>query len=323
MTHTWSFSNSHLFRRCQRQWFFKTVWANALAKDPRRHEAYVLSKLRTVAAWRGSLVDHVVSRRVMPALLKGWSISQESILDYARTLFNDQFQFALAHRIREPGITPSEAGEAFAAFHAVEYETGVGEIEKAQAWKEVHLALSNLLEMSDFLKLLRTAEHLIPQRTLTFSHYGTTVRAVPDLIAFFNNRPPLIVDWKVHAYASQDYRLQLACYAISLTSCDAHRDFPLSLGLYKTTDIRLLEVQLLRAQHREYTLTDLDVADVSTFISQTAMQMALALGSGSHNQLTPFDLPATTRPDACQNCNFRSLCWEESKWQEWKQTSFL
>src|SRR5437763_1658057 len=92
----WSFSNSHLFKKCQRQWYFKTHVANANAKKiPLQREAYLLSKLQSIAAWRGSVVGHVISRRVVPALGNGWNISLAKTLEYARTVFDAQLDFAL------------------------------------------------------------------------------------------------------------------------------------------------------------------------------------------------------------------------------------
>src|SRR6266511_1499673 len=106
----WSFSNSHLFKKCQRQWYFKTHVANANAKKiPLRREAYLLSKLQSIAAWRGSVVDHVIGRRVVPALNNGWGINLANVLSYAKSVFDAQLRFARQHRIREPGMSVAKA----------------------------------------------------------------------------------------------------------------------------------------------------------------------------------------------------------------------
>ena len=72
------------FRRCQRQWCYDALVASAHAKhgSPRR-EVHLLSQLQSVAAWRGNIVDHVISRRLIPALEKGWDIRPAALLDYA------------------------------------------------------------------------------------------------------------------------------------------------------------------------------------------------------------------------------------------------
>ena len=319
----WSFSNSLMFRRCQRQWYFKTHVANANAKKiPLQREAYILSKLQTIAAWRGSVVDHVISRRIIPALNNRWEISLTKTIAYAREIFNAQLQFAKQHRIREPGMSAVKAGDEFAAFHAVEYGAEISDEEITRAWEDVQRALTNLIGMRDLFALLSTSSKLIAQRALTFSYFGVTIRAVPDLIAFFRNSPPLIVDWKVHTFGVQDYRLQLATYAVALVRCEPHKDFPPAGSPYAPLDVRLFEVQLITNQQREYTLTELDVEEIDSYIADTAMEMILADGENGKGPPRPFDYPVTQFPETCRKCPFRAPCWEEHLWQESKQISF-
>jgi hypothetical protein len=320
----WSFSDSRTFRKCQRQWFYKTHVASPKAtKDPVRHEAYLLSRLQSVAAWRGSLVDHVISSQIVRSIKNKWDLNPTRIMEYAKTTFDQQLDFARQHRLRESGMSPAKTGNAFAALYAVEYGLELTEAEIATAWADVRTALINLLEMSQLLGLLRSAKDLIPQRTLTFSHYEATVRAVPDLIAFYDSRAPLIVDWKVHAFGSIDYRLQLACYAIALTRTKLQKDFPAELAQYDATDIQLLEVQLLTQQQREYVLSKSDVEEADAFIVKSSAEMALALGDQLYEQASPFDLPVTDNPETCQRCSFRRLCWKEPTSWDLKQMSFL
>jgi len=307
----WSFSSSRTFRRCQREWYFRSHVANAIARDPIRHEAYLLSKLQSIPAWRGDLVDHVISRRVIPTLKNKWSLNPARIRKDARETFEQQLAFARQHRLREAGMSPTKAGDAFAAFMDIQYGVEVGEDKLTQAWQDIELALNNLFQMQELLTLLGSASDLIPQRPLSFSQDGITVRAVPDVIAFFSSAPPLIVDWKVHTYGTHDYRLQLMCYALALTRCKPHKDFSPSLSRYAATDIRLIEIQLLTNRQREYHLSDADVAAVETHITHSADQMALAIGDCSNGELSAFDFAVAQNPDACQRCPFRLLCWEE------------
>ena len=138
-----------------------------------------------------------------------------------------------------------------------------------------------------------------------------TVRAVPDAIAFFDEAPPLIVDWKVHTFGLKEAWTQLATYAIALMSCDPHKDFPAMLGRWCVKDARLAEVQLLTNQVRRYTLTEEDVGRTNTYIAQSVTQMLLATEGRKRDQLQASDFPAAADPDVCQRCPFRKLCWEE------------
>ncbi len=320
---TWSFSDSRIFRNCQRQWFYK----EHVASDNPRHalgfEAFLLSKLQSVAAWRGNIVDDTIEKDIVPILRRGRTPDPDRVLENARKRFDTQLDFARQHRLRERGMTPTKAGDAFAAFYAIEYHQELPDADIVRAWNEVVTALTNLLSMGWLLGTLRIAEALIPQRTLAFTIGETTVRAVPDLVAFFSNQPPLIVDWKVHFFGTTDYRLQLLCYALALTQCTPHKDFPESLADYDATDVRLVEAQLLTGQLREYSVSDSDVDEVELYIFQSATEMMMAIDGDGNRQTNPYDLPPTEYPENCQRCAYRSLCWKESSPWDTRQMSLL
>ena len=75
----WSVSTAKMFERCQRQWFYKTKVANAVAKDEVRQLAYRLSKLQSISGWRGNVVDQVLSSEVIPAIERGRPTSLVSV----------------------------------------------------------------------------------------------------------------------------------------------------------------------------------------------------------------------------------------------------
>lgn len=89
----WSYSASRSFRQCQRQWFFKNVVASARAKDPFRKRAYLLSKLQSVSAWRGRIVDDVISNLIIPQLNRGNLVSLREAKNRARDLFDDATEY--------------------------------------------------------------------------------------------------------------------------------------------------------------------------------------------------------------------------------------
>jgi hypothetical protein len=74
-------------------------------------------------------------------------------------------------------------------------------------------------------------------------------------------------------------------------------------------DIKLVEVQLLRGEIREYRLSQGDIDDTENYIEMSATEMGLALGDGDNHD--PFDFPPTNNPDVCSRCVYRSLCWEK------------
>jgi hypothetical protein len=318
----WSFSASKQFLRCQRQWYFKNFVASPQAKrEPIRKEAYLLSKLDSVFAWRGKVVDKVITEYVVPPLHFDGPLNKQHVLQQGRNLFERQLAFAKADRLREPGMVVSRAGDDFAALRDIETEGKVSESLIARAWDDVETALLNLLAMEDLIEDLRTARALVAQRPLSFALDGPTsrsiaVKAFPDLISFFDDRAPLIVDWKVHAFGRVDYRLQLVCYALALTRCKPHSDFPASLSQYSPTDIDLLEVQLLTNRQRAYKLREDDVYEFEAYVAETATLMELAVSTSEDDILTPWDLPVARYPEACASCPFPKICWEDSIWKK-------
>lgn len=308
----WSFSSSRLFKKCQRQWFFKNHVANALAKDAFRKEAYYLSKLQSVVAWRGGIVDTILSDTVIPTFRRGQTPRLNSTLRQARALFDEQFAFAQQRRIREPDMTQKRGGTAYAALHAVEYGEPITDDDLSRAWNDIEQALTCFFEMDDLVKLFQASSQTITQRALSFSYNSLPVRMVPDVIVFHLRQPPTIIDWKVHTFGMQNYRLQLASYAIALTQCKPHADFPRMLSKYSAHQVNLLEVQLLVRMQRQYVLTETDIESVYSYIARTAREMDLALNGETQKTLSPFDFPAALDPDNCQRCPFRALCWESN-----------
>lgn len=306
----WSFSDSRTFAKCQRRWYFDAVRGYWTQKDPLRWEAYLLSKLQTVSAWRGQLVDLTITTTFVPALNSRQPPQLHRCLTRARELFNTQRDFALRHRVRETGMVPSKH-PAFAAFLPLEHGEQVTDESLAQAWADIEQALTNLFGMTALLETLQGANLCVAQRALTFDHEGVSVRAVPDLIAFFPDRPPLIVDWKVHTFGTKDYWLQLVTYALALSRCKVHRDFTRFFNGCEPTAIRLVEAQLLTNQVREHTLDEDDVGEVEDMIAESAARMALALDGRKHPALQAADFPVTQWPENCAGCPFRRPCWEE------------
>jgi PD-(D/E)XK nuclease superfamily len=306
----WSVSTAKMFERCQRQWFFKTHFANAKAKDEIRQLAYRLSRLQSLSAWRGSVVDQVLSREVMPAFERGWPMPAETALASAMARFDRQLEIGRAHHLHQPGLRLRD--EDFVAFHRLEYGECLSEREIEQAREEVRCAIANFFSMEELTARLNAADRLITQRSLNFTHADTCVRAVPDLIVFKGNAAPAILDWKVHAFGRRDAWLQLAVYAAALTRCNPHRDFPFVAGQLSETKIELLEVQLLTRTVRSHHLTEEQIACADVYIAQSAESMLLAV-DGMNDKLSslpPTDFPATRYASVCERCPYRSLCWE-------------
>ena len=173
--------------------------------------------------------------------------------------------------------------------------------------------MENFFLMDELIARLRSAERLITQRSLSFARADTSVRAVPDVVAFNRNAAPTIIDWKVHVFDGATPGSQLAVYAAALARCNPHKDFPPAAGQLRETDIELLEVQLLNGTIRPHRLAEeARSRRADAYIAQSADSMLLATAeiNGNAARLPATDFPATRYASVCERCAYRSLCWE-------------
>jgi hypothetical protein len=306
----WSYSASRIFRKCQRQWYFRNVVANGRAKDPFRRRAHLLSKLQTVSAWRGQIVDDIISKVIVPGVNRRSAVVLRDAKALARDLFERQLDFALGHPINDPDLCIGDEGEDFCLFYGMEYGAPPSTDEFEQAWWEVEQALANLYRMDPIRDALKTSEYAVAQRSLQVPLIeGVTASAKPDVIVFLKTDPPIIIDWKVHAFGENDAWLQLAIYAIVLSRAK-HKDFPPDFGCI-ADQIRLLEVQLLTGLVREHSLDADQIEDAEDYAVESAYEMHCLVDERKSVDVDIDDFLPAVSEETCQTCQFRSLCWEK------------
>lgn len=306
----WSYSAGRAFAACARRWFYRAVVAHHAAKDPVRRKAYLLGKLDSLASWRGRLVDETISERVVPGLAARRVPELPELLSVARERFEAQLAFALTCRLHDPDLKPAREPD-FLALTEVEAGVPPGEAELAGLWEGVETALRQLLEMQELLEHLKRARLLLPQRPLAYALVlpdaeRVTVRAVPDLLAFYRDAPPLIIDWKVSARGATRHREQLTGYALALGKSRGQPGLPpFRAGVAET---ELVEVQLLTGERRRYGLhdADLEAAEVQAAASAARMRALLENRRGDPD---PHAVPPTTDLKRCDGCAYRELCW--------------
>lgn len=305
----WSPSAARTFAACQRKWFYSNFFAYWGAKDKLRKEAYYLKQLQSIHAWRGSLVDKVISRKIVPAMNTGPMPSTEEVTDYAMQLAEIQLEFGKKSKHRQPGITKTNTKDEYCALFDVEYgDLAHDAVEQAK--KEITISIQNLMGSAPFSYVTKENSHVIDQRSLPFVFDGITVSCTPDLVAFFENEPPMIIDWKVHAFATHESRMQLALYAAALSRTNPHKDFPENF-ITKENNVRLMEFQLLKNKPREYSLSEEDILDVEDYIFQSITNMRRACDWKEPKMFDPSDFQTARKPDECSRCGFKKLCWKD------------
>jgi len=307
----WSFSSYRQFTKCQRQWFFKNILASSRANDPLRKEAFYLSQLKSISAWRGAVVDKTISDSAVNRIRRKESLTLDDLLSHARHLCRRQFDFAKARKYRN-GQAKGVSGDDFCALFAFEYGNPVSNEELKDAWAEIETSLSNFLNNARLISMLKSSKMLVTQRALTFQVNGVTVRGVPDLILFFESEPPHIFDWKVHAFGSKAYDIQLLVYAVALARSKPHKDFPAPFHAYPPEAIRISEYQLLLNVVRDYSVTQERVMELEELMAESILEMDLSGALDRGGNLKMGDFETTRFPENCQTCGFKRICWEEN-----------
>ncbi len=310
----WSISKAKLFQSCQRKWYFTNIARWNAKKKPIKREAYLLKSLQSIQAWRGSLVDMVIEKRILLPIYFGNPIpNEDSVISYALSLADKQLNFGINKRHLEKGMTKSKAGEEFAAFFDVEYNGGLDPDKIEHAKQEIKTAIQNFYKLPILPELTDPNTKLIIQRSLKFPYNGFNVTAIPDLIIFKEGKPPHIIDWKVHEGRYTDYWQQLTVYAYVLNqvaNLKAHKDFPRSFvsDIPDPQTYSITEYQLLKGISKPYTISQEDINHVEDLIHITGEWMQEY--SEEIETLSPKDFQTTLFPASCVACSFKKLCQE-------------
>lgn len=305
-----SYSEVRQFHACQRKWFFKNRYASWNAKDPMRREAFVLSKLQSLSAWRGSLVDSVISEFLIPGLQSRSSrCSLGDTLRAARTRFVEQRGFALAHRVRETGMRVSHNRAAFAAWHDVEYGSPPSDETLDRLWNEIELALRNAYAMEEIFSTLYQCK-VVAQPRLFYQSDTFKLAANPDVVAFDLARVVRIIDWKVHFFGLHSAKQQLALYAGVLNRGSPTYSYPFDPRSLPVESYVLTEVQLLQGKVYNYAVTEDDVDEVFDDVFGGVQTMQLAVRDESTNLKAREEFLVTRWPEYCERCSFKKLCIE-------------
>jgi hypothetical protein len=260
-----------------------------------------LARLVNLKAWRGKIVDYIISDYVIPSIGQGKPADLESSLQKAGSVYQRQQLLGL-QKIENDDTK-------FYGFLEVEY----GEIPQTEAfdeaWEDIKSALNTFFSNSFILEALNNAIILKAQKTLSFKSFGVSVSAIPDVICFYQNKAPLIIDWKVHSNPIGNYWKQLGLYSLALTSCNPHRDWPPLPDGLTPSDISLVEMQLLTNTVRLHAVTMDEIEDLEEMIAISSNEMSLATGEKATKQLLPVDFPSTDYSEVCEFCPFKKLCW--------------
>lgn len=309
----WSFTKSRMFTKCPRKWYYSEIMASPTSRNPLRREAYLLKQLQSLHAWRGSLVDTVIEKLIIPRIKSKNLPSEDDAITFSMDLMNRQLEFGKEGKHRCRNTTKSSVGDEYCAFYDVEYNGELDEKTLHDAREDVMVSLRNLLH-SDFLReIMKNSLYITAQRWINFQFENMNISCTPDLLVFFPDNPPLITDWKVQTFANADYWLQLGVYGVALSRTKPHKDFPESIEtqLKDPTTFRLVEYQLLKNKQREYSISPEDVADIYDYIFRSCMEMNRLVNGKKYDRLNIDEFQTARSPEICERCKFKKLCWRK------------
>lgn len=310
----WSYSSARAFAQCQRKWFYSYVMAppSGRIKDEERLRARRLKNLSTMSAWRGEIVDKVISEHIIPELDFDEHVTLGQAKAQAKRYFDRQRRFAEAHREEDLSLVKSHHADDFLLLYEHVYEPEPNDGDFERAWEEIETALNNLYQMDDLRRQITDGAVFLAQERLYFGILGDLNGvAYPDLIVYSEAAPIQVIDWKVHAEGANDARNQLASYAIALSRMDKpNRDFPAKNWQAPASEIVLKEAQLLLGTVREHQLTEGDLEDAEVYMMTSAFEMSEILGQKKYDSCNIDEFDVTQNPELCDTCSFRLVCWE-------------
>ncbi len=298
----WSVSGHNAFRRSQRQYLFGFIAAAAArAKDPVRHEAYILKQLQSVEMWQGDLVHDAIRHFVIPALSKKEPLVPERIISDTLAMKRGQFDFSREQRYRIQGMTKKSAGIHYAALHPHEYGAEISDAQLQEVETTVVVSLNNLFGLTNLLAEIRQSRSVHCEEVFRFNLDDVTVTPQLDLLYLDKVGLPTIIDWKISDSDSSDYAPQLMVYALALKNW--RKDF-------RPEDFTVFEVNLLRNYVTQYPITAERLDETEDFIFRSVTKIRSLVGDNKweSQEFEEFEPAKSFR--TCQYCNFRKLCQE-------------
>jgi hypothetical protein len=297
----WSVSAHNSMRRCQRLFVYGQMVASHNARDPLRHEAYLLKQLQSLSTWQGSLVHRVLAANFLADVRVRRPIDPAALSATAHDLARQQFAFSAGKKYRQPGQTKSAAGDTYCALYEHEYGEEIPPERLDLVWTTITRCFEHLASQKAFLEQLYAGSAHLAELPLTFRLAGATITATLDLVYQGADGQLIVVDWKIAGSETSDYSRQLLVYALAATCC----------GRWPTIEaeaIKLYEVNLLRNQIHQHAVSAQRLQETEDFIYRSLVEREALLGHDRFDDLNLDEFEVAEGPGTCFHCNFTSLC---------------
>jgi hypothetical protein len=306
MSFQWSFSTDKLFRRCQRQFFFREIAAHHAPKEAWRREAFILKQLKTLELWRGNVIHEGIQHYVVPALKKGDALDWNQLSQQTIQRAHAQLKFSAQKRYREPGITKGEH-EDFCALVPHETGKGVSPEEFQQVCSEIKTAFQRLAALQDLWQPLLSRKDCEAEKQIWVEFDEVKIMVQIDLLFERSLGHPVIIDWKSYMNGGDtDARLQTALYGWTVWKSDFYPD------VHKPENIELLECQVQEGLVIKHECSQDIFDELEDHLYRSLHRIFSLCRSKKLNEAKLQDFAFTDNPNNCEHCVFRQLCIERA-----------
>jgi hypothetical protein len=303
----WSFSTDRRMRRCQRQVFFANVAAWHNGRDPLRRESFILSQLKSMEAWRGSIVHQAIQNFVVPCWQNRKPVVWQDVVREARNLSVRQFEFSEKRRFRESGISKTKHKDEYCALYGHEFENTPTKAELEATLDSVEKSIWNLSKLEEFLKYVEGRNYYRAEVAISSAYNGVRIQGVIDLLFGGSYGHYGVVDWKDYSSSTSDAKLQMSLYAWLLCKAQA---WPVSSPM----SIELWEVNLGVPRAQQHRIDQGAFDELEDFMYRSTERLRLLCGDGSYKPSDLENYEYTENPNSCRFCPYQKICREPEPW---------
>jgi hypothetical protein len=304
MSFQWSISTDRLFRRCQRQFFFREIAASHAARDWRR-EAFILKQLKTLELWRGTLIHEGIQHYVVPALKKGAPLNWDELAELNVQRAKEQLEFSAKRRYREDGMVKGKH-EDFCALVPHENGEGVSKQEFDEVCGEIRAAYKRLSEIPKLWGELLGRHDCHAEKQFWVSFDNVRIMVQLDLLFERSLDHPAIIDWKSYEIGGDTgARLQMVLYGWALWQSKFYT-------VRAPEDIQLLECQVQDGVIIEHECSQEVFDELEDYLYRSMHRIFSLCRSKKLTEAKLEDFAFTDNPNNCEYCAFQRLCVERA-----------
>ncbi len=306
-----SISAINAMRRCNKQYYF-VLLSNHGRKNRLRRKAFELKNMQNLNMWKGSVVDKIIEKEVIPTILSKKKIDFEALTKKASDLAIKRFRFS-KDKLYMQEISKTDAGDDYCILDIHEINKKFNREMGLKALDDIKTSLMNLENIKLpsgklLIDVLYSSGFMIPNiSNWSFETEYARINPQIDLFLIDNNKP-VIIDWKLSESYSSDYSRQLIICGLTVYYNRLQKSMTQNVKPYDYSDIKLYEVNLLASKIKEHEFNIDTANETINFIDVISSDVELLVNGSKVEDLEIDNFDFTDTNFNCSFCNFRILC---------------